>query len=392
MKTFELASNLTAKRGQWQIDQSNRELGTRTFLFPRHWDVHCIKGFIEYACFCYQNHYGIVISPTDIMYMVQAELASVVKSYPETFAPLFTTTPGTKQEIITFTGNVEEIDVFAVVDQLRERVPTNVDLFLPEFSTTSIAANLATHVAFCDMVSPYYNYSTCLCGIPTVEVAGTIEDWQKLSKTLFDLSAMFSGDLKKYLGRVWARVASIIKECSTGNGALFTQMVSMKKCGSGSQYEITGWILDFMNTPDKPPIMLQNVHQHISKMEYKNLETQRTFEMYAGIFYCELFNTIAKPVYNANRIETTGTDNKKDTREQSAWRKTAKLPSGGLNLELTSEPIVASTRKLKLPEGFKIELGQDIQSFHSIDAEDALLGVLATAMNLAEIKAKKKKS
>lgn len=375
MKTFELATGLEAKRGQWQIEQSNYELGTRTFLFPRHWDVHCIKGFIEYACFCYQNHYGFVISPTDIMYMVQAELAAAVKANPDAFSSMFTTTPGTKQEIVTLTGSPEEIDVFAVVDKLRERVPTKVDLFLPEFSTTSISANLATHVAFCDMVSPYYSYSTMLCGIPTVEVAGAIEDWQRLAKTLFDLSALFSGDLKAYLGRVWARVASIIKECSTGNGSLFRQMVSMQKCGSGSQYEISGWILDFMNKEGKRSTleMLQNVHQHISKMEYKNLDTGRTFEMYAGIFYAELKDGIAIPAYNANRIETTNGMNKSPKKE---------------GFTIHSTPIVAKTRKLVLPEGFKVELGQDIQSFHSIDAEDALLGALHAA---AEAKRAKKK-
>lgn len=344
MKTFELQKTDAAKRGQWLIDQSNRDLGTRTFLFPRHWDVHCIKGFIEYICFCYQNHYAAVMSPTDIMYMVQCELATAVKQAPDQFAALFTTTPGQKQEIITLTGNVEEIDVFAVVDKLRERVPTNVDLFLPEFSTTTITSNLAVHVAFCDMVSPYYNYSTCLCGIPRIEIAGTEEDWTKLAQTLYYLSELFTGDLKKYLGRVWSRVTGIIGECKNGNGRMFQQMVQMEKCGSGSEYEITGWILDFMNTPDEPPIMLQNVHQHISKMEYKNLETQRTFDMYAGIFYCELYGDLAKPQYNANRIETTGKEKNKP--KTDSWYKPAKVPGGGLELKLTSSPIVANTRKL----------------------------------------------
>lgn len=305
MKTFELQKTAVAKRNQWDIDRSNHELNTRTFLFPRHWDVHCIKGFIEYICFCYQNHYAAVMSPTDIMYMVQCELATAVKQAPDQFAALFTTTPGQKQEIVTVTGSVEEIDVFAVVDALRCRVPAKVDMFLPEFSTTTSISNLASHVAFCDMVSPYYNYFTFMCGIPRIEITGTIEDWQLLSRALFDLSSLFTGDLKKYLERVWSRVVMIIEECLTGNGSLFNQIVQVERCGSGSQYEVTGWILDFMNTPNEPPIMLENLHQHISKIEYKNLETQRTFNMHMGIFYCELFSDIAKPQYNANRIETT---------------------------------------------------------------------------------------
>jgi len=360
MKTFELCQpEKPAGRGSWLIDQSNHELGTRTFLFPRHPDVHCIKGFIEYVCFCYQNHYSAVISPTDIMYMVQAELATAVKQNPNAFASMFTKTPGEKQWIITLTGSPEEIDVFAVVDKLRERVPTNVNLFLPEFSTTSIAANLATHVAFCDMVSPYYSYGTLLCGIPRIEIAGTEDDWKKLSQTLFDLTELFSGDLKLYLSKVWSLVLNIVKECSRGNGDFFKRMVSMKRCGSGSQYEITGWILDFMNTPDKPPIMLQNVHQYLSKMEYKNLDTGRTFEMYAGIFYCELYGDVAKPVYNASRIETTGRPKKEEPK--SVFGKRGRVPSGGLTL--TSEPIVAKTRKLAV--NWTEEPTQTLKSFSS---------------------------
>lgn len=336
MKTFELDTSLKAERHDYTARQSARDISTRTFLFPRYPDVQAVKGFIDYACFCYQNHYGFVISPTDIMYMVQAELATAVKSNPDAFASMFTQTPGKKAEIVTLTGAVEEIDVDAVIDILRLVVPTNVDLFLPEFSTTDVPAKLATYVAFCDMVSPYYSYSTMLCGIPTVKIEGFVEDWQRLAKTLFDLSNLFTGDLKSYLARVWARVTGIIKEFTRGNGDLFRSMVSMKKCGSGSQYEITGWILDFMNKDGKRSTMemLQNVHQHFSKMEYKNLETQRTFEMYTGIYYAELRDGVATPRYNACRIETTG-QTKKET------------PSDETKMTIESTPIHSNARKLK---------------------------------------------
>jgi hypothetical protein len=315
MKTFELDPKLQPRRSKWDIAESEERLSEHTFLFPTSGaDVHAVDGFIPYACFCYMQHYSMVMSPTDVMYMVQCELALAIKSNPDAFASMFTKTPGKKQWVVTVTGHPDEINVFAVKDALKHVVPTNVDLFLPEFSTDVFASTIASHVAFCDIVSPYYNYGTLLCGIPRVEIAGTLEDWQDLATTLYNLSALFQGNLKEYLARIWNRVLKIVEECRTGSGDMFKQMVSMKRCGSGSDQEVTGWILEFMNISKSKSkmVMLKNIHQHLSQMAYTNLDTQRSFRLFTGIFFADLRGDAAIPQYNAFRIETTNARTSED--------------------------------------------------------------------------------
>ena len=200
------------------------------------------RGYLEYLALAWERHYSVVLKPNDIWYMILNELATAIKKTPDKYASLFTTTPGEKQEIVVLTGNVETIDPSLVIEQLKSRVPSDINAFLPEFSVSTPMYTLASNVAFCDMVSPYYDYFTFLCDIPAIEIQGTEDDWHHILQSLTKLTALFEDPIKSYLLRCFISIHAILKAIKTQDADFFRTMVKLTPCGSGHQFDMNGFI------------------------------------------------------------------------------------------------------------------------------------------------------
>ena len=265
------------------------------------------NGYLEYLSKAWENHYSVVMRPDDVWYMILNELASVIAKAPKTYANLFTTTPDEKQMVVVLTENVETIDPEAVVNVLRNRVPSDVDTFLPKFSTSTEMCRLAMNVSFCDAVSPYYSYGTLLCGIPNIRIEGNDDDWNLVKTNLEKISKMFSMTKKveTYLRRCATEVGNIIAAIKADDKNYFDKMVTLYRCGSGHQFEMSGWILSFLyNT--KQRTQLEELPPHFAHMDYTNLDTDRKFSLYCGLFYSKIQDEFLVPEYDAFRFEITG--------------------------------------------------------------------------------------
>lgn len=260
-------------------------------------------GYLRYLEACWKDHLPAVISPDIVWQMILCEIALVVKSSPAQFAELFTTTPGQKQEILVPTDVIDEINVDLVIETLRRCVPTNVDAFLPKFTTSTPMSQLSFNVAFADMVSPYYNYGTFMCGIPRIKVLGTPEDWGKMYAKLEELKRAFAGHgtLIKYLSRCCERVALIeVKDSSE----MWSKMVNIQPCGSGSQHELSGWIMDFVMCV-KPGTQMEGLPNHVGQMDWTNIESKRKFRLRAGVTRSKVVDGFLVPEFQAFSWEIT---------------------------------------------------------------------------------------
>jgi Domain of unknown function (DUF4419) len=66
--------------------------------------------------------------------------------------------------------------------QIRDHVGSKIDLFLPAFSTTGPVEQAAAEVVLLDAMQSYFEYVVgSLCGIPTITLEGTHEDWNTLA-------------------------------------------------------------------------------------------------------------------------------------------------------------------------------------------------------------------
>ena len=323
MKTIiQLSDKQPQEIREYAWKDSARTIATRNFLSNVPSSAYSTLGYLNYLGVAWEYHFGVVLNPTDIWYIILSELTIAVGKAPKDYSHLFTTTPEEKQEIIVLTGDVETIDPQLVINALKKRVPSDMTNFLPEFSTDNDYSRLAMNVAFCDLVSPYYSYSTMLCGIPAICIGGTEIDWVNIQVRLANLLQLFSGSLHEYLLRCQSRVTEIIINAfASGNRGAdhFSNMVRLTPCGSGHEFDMNGWIVQFLNrTNPTESVKVGGLPTQTSKMSYKNLETGRTFQLFAGIFYSTFEQGFMIPRYNSCRLETTKKDKeetKKDMRD-----------------------------------------------------------------------------
>lgn len=271
---------------------------------PRTGDTIFHGGYYHYLSIAWKKHYSIVLKPDDIWNIILSELAVEINKNSGNYANLFTKTPDSKQTITVLTGDVESIDPLSVVAALKNRVPSDVNAFLPTFSTTTDANILANSIVFCDMVSPYYNYCTKLCGIPNILILGEQEDWLMLAERINNLTTIFTtGTINKYLTNCHVIATKLYYAiCGTNSVEFFKNIFKIRFCGSGSN-EVNGWMLSFlMNNPTR--MGEDRLPSHISSMHYKNLDTDREFDLYSGIFYSTLDGEFLIPDYHTARVET----------------------------------------------------------------------------------------
>lgn len=342
MNTIELSAKtiipITKTRsGQEHDALSNRcgvEWPNRVELRP---DTHvCHSGLLGYLSLVYAYHYSVILRPDDIWFMILAELAPVIAGSAVGHLHLFTTTPGTRHEIIVQTDDVTKIDPEVVVDRLKDCVPARVDDFLPNFSTTTPDARLARYIAFCDLVSPYYSYSTFLCGIPAIKIVGTDEDWTKVWEGLVNLQKLFSGPIHEFLDRATRTVLQMNMAALAGDSSFFKKMVKIEPCGSGSQYEMSGWILDFC-FKTKQQTQLEGLPPHIACMSYKNLDTGRCFKLFTGLTESRIQGRFLVPRYGQYVVEV----------REKAKPEVARAVSDSVKMKLVSTPVHAQPQKLK---------------------------------------------
>ncbi|MFE7191426.1 DUF4419 domain-containing protein [Kitasatospora sp. NPDC057541] len=235
-----------------------------------------------HLCFC--AHLPLSLSPDLLWYTVVHEVATHVRLNSDTYAELFTDTPGEKQLITVRDDSLlHEPDwqqsLHLIQRPLRERIGDDVaDLLQPTFSTTTPVDASATLVALMDVVSPYYDFRWhTLCGIPRIRLEGTAQDWHRLTVRVRELEGRFAG-LRPWLRNLRPVLATI---AATAAGEPvdqdFWRSIYKWQSASGGA-RVTGWITAFFahgylaNGPQ--PAVGEVIHDgrfpsHLSRVPYR---------------------------------------------------------------------------------------------------------------------------
>jgi hypothetical protein len=193
-------------------------------------------GYADYLRQSYADHIPIVIEPNHLWHLLLCELAQVVTASPAAYHDLFADT--SNKTTIRLPQGTHVLDVTTLMAHLRHYVPTDVDAFLPVFSTDTERSTVAKYAAFAEMSSPYYDYGVCACGFPAIDVRGEQDDWERMASTWFKLVPLFPSEWE------WLyRVSRILDGCAGDWSApsWWHQMYRHERCGSGSDVEMAGW-------------------------------------------------------------------------------------------------------------------------------------------------------
>lgn len=242
------------------------------------------KNYMGYLERCWADHLVAVITPDIIWYTILCELTLLIAEQTETYRHLFTDSQE-KKTITVLTGDPVIIPLDSLISELKKLVPTDVNLFLPTFSTSNERSIFAGYAAFCDMVSPYYDYSMYCCGIPRIDVRGTKEDYSQLMGSWVNIMGLFTKT-----DELWCRtVSNVLSDITRNleNPDFWNGMFFLEKCGSGSDKEVKGWWRDFYRK--QPSVAYpDNFSTHVSNVSYKYLPTDQDYIMKSGLLFSKL--------------------------------------------------------------------------------------------------------
>jgi hypothetical protein len=230
------------RSGEFSVMQHQQKLGNH---------VSYQKGFVEMVAKAYSTHEPIVVAPHDLWYVVLSEIASVIKKNETTCRSLFTKS----EEKITIevpAENLYELPLATIMERLRELSPVDLDIFVPELTTSTPDAVTAMYAGVCDALQNYYDYMTYMCGLPMVRVTGTKTDWQNLIFACQKISDIFKSvnlpSVSTWLGRcedIFSMISITLDNPESQESIDFWKSIYRKKnVGSGQQMVISGWIVD----------------------------------------------------------------------------------------------------------------------------------------------------
>lgn len=246
-------------------------------------------GYMDLTSTAYSRHYSLEMAPHDLWYIVMTQLATAIKDNSEACRDLFSSSPD-KQLVLVPQDHEVDINLSALIEQMKLLIPADTELFLPQLSTHTIESELACAAAFADGMSNYYDYGMFCCGIPQIKLSGTAEDWSLLYNNLTKIQQLFiplavMSKTCLYLDDVLDIVSNIGQTYVRPdmNTEFWLDIFTQRNVGSGGDLVVDGWLtrLYLCNSPGK---LIKSYHNTVTKVLYKNVSTGQQYAMMHGAF------------------------------------------------------------------------------------------------------------
>ena len=219
-----------------------------------------ISGLIE----AYKNHYPITVTPDMIWILILQGYSRFMEKYSELVRERYVNFEGKKNINLNRTGIFPEEaskEVWeGIIKECIEKIGTNIGKetlsnLESDFSTTNPVALATSQVSIMSAMKQYFTYSVLMggCGISSITLEGSVEDWEKIKSKLEFLKNKALGWWTKHLIPI---IEKIIKTKATynENNQLSEELIEFWKDmirikGKGDAYDphmINGWIIKFI--------------------------------------------------------------------------------------------------------------------------------------------------
>ena len=177
-RTVALAKVLSKTRVE-QVYDSKARLVICTDMHP----------FVEMAHDAFYEHRPIAISPDAVWFCIAQGFAHHINANAEALRHHFVQHEGKVKLVVTRTDfelgkrNPWPEAFAAFSEQIAGHVGKRRDLVVADFSTTGPLERAATEVLLMDAFQAYFEYEMrCGCGIPSITLLGTAEDWRSIRR------------------------------------------------------------------------------------------------------------------------------------------------------------------------------------------------------------------
>ena len=213
------------------------------------------KGLVDVAATAYNQHHDLVWRPDDIWQAILTQFSLYVMKNAKALHNKFVHFQGKRKLTIQTVGTLYTVDFGGVAKRMVDeqiikniKDPTIAEWILPKFTTTTNNDRIVASVTMMATLKEYFYYSLCSrCGLPSVTLLGTVDDW-KLLRHKVDRLLEFDnqgGDMKKWHRLLTGVLDEFIKTKTGVANIEFWQKIYDFSRGSGTQ-SISGWISVFV--------------------------------------------------------------------------------------------------------------------------------------------------
>ncbi|MBR1469200.1 MAG: DUF4419 domain-containing protein [Prevotella sp.] len=144
-----------------------------------------------YQCIvkAYAKHQSVVLSPDMIWLLISQGFARYVNAHDEEMRPKLVGHEGKKQLVVETDRNLFEAEWPKLIDQFGSQIDqhTKRDIaktITANFTTTGPVERVASQITLMESVKSYFEYMVMRvgCGIPSITLEGTPDDWRSVLK------------------------------------------------------------------------------------------------------------------------------------------------------------------------------------------------------------------
>jgi len=210
--------------------------------------------FAEAVHKAFYEHYPLIFSPDLIWTVIAQGFAHHVDQNAEKLRKKFVSHEGKVKIVIsepTFVKGSPNNDWESVFPKFSDEISKHVgrdtvDLIECNFSTTGPVERVVSHVVLMDTVQHYFEYEMmCGCGIPSITLLGTVEDWEHIRAKAGRLAA-FDDDLSWWMDELLPVLDEFVKAARGVADIAFWMSICRLSGLSGMPGDpITGWLQVF---------------------------------------------------------------------------------------------------------------------------------------------------
>lgn len=223
------------------------------------------QGFVGIASAAYNQHHALVLRPDDVWQALVIQFSFYVQARAEALRDRLVDFQGKKELVVNSAGTLYSAAygdmAERMVGQIQQNIrdPTVADWLLPAFTTTTANDRVVASISIMATLQAYFDYKFHLeCGIPSVQLLGTVADWELLQSKLDrflefavpatagdDCMAQWVDSLRPILAEMLATRRGV-----DNMDSFWERILTNSGGGSGPRY-ISGWIRAFCAFTDK---------------------------------------------------------------------------------------------------------------------------------------------
>ena len=241
---------------------------------------HEKSSLIQGLIYAYKNHYPITVTPDMIWILILQGFSRFMEKYENLVRERFVNFTGKKDlkvERLDYSPQSTTKEVWdGIMKEFVEKIGKNVgqetiDNLECNFSTTSPAALVTSQVSIMSAMKQYFTYRVLMagCGISSITLEGSLQDWEKIKSKLEFLSTKALKWWTKHLIPIIDNII-VTKKYYNSKGKLSKELIEFWKGmirlkGKGDMYDphmVNGWIVKFIpNLSNEKPEVYEEIYE-----------------------------------------------------------------------------------------------------------------------------------